>query len=271
MKAEFSINNNKYVTELDKPLDISIKLQFNGAQPNVYNVKNASSKPCEIGNFIGDTRLGGSCNFEEYTLIPHCNGTHTECAGHITNDRISVSKTLYDTFIPAVLISVSPVTQSAANETYDPELNPDDKLINSDSINSALSSINNDFLKALVIRTLPNDFSKKSRSYIDEPPPFFSIEAMQLIADKGIEHLLVDIPSVDRAFDEGKMNNHHIFWNIERGSHETGNNYRSYKTITEMVYIPDDINDGEYILNLQIAPFETDASPSRPVLFKINN
>jgi hypothetical protein len=38
-----------------------------------------------------------------------------------------------------------------------------------------------------------------------------------------------------------------------------------------MIYVPDEISDGEYLLNLQIAPFVSDASPSRPVLFKIKN
>jgi hypothetical protein len=31
------------------------------------------------------------------------------------------------------------------------------------------------------------------------------------------------------------------------------------------------VKDGSYILNLQIAPFENDASPSKPVLYKITD
>ena len=30
------------------------------------------------------------------------------------------------------------------------------------------------------------------------------------------------------------------------------------------------IKDGKYLLNLQFAPFVADASPSRPILYKIN-
>ncbi len=40
-------------------------------------------------------------------------------------------------------------------------------------------------------------------------------------------------------------------------------------TITEMIYVSDEVEDGDYILNLQIASFENDASPSKPVLYKI--
>ena len=43
------------------------------------------------------------------------------------------------------------------------------------------------------------------------------------------------------------------------------------KTITEMVFIPDEVEDGDYLLNLQIAPFFADAAPSRPILYKIND
>src|SRR3990172_1868433 len=271
MKADFYVNKTKYNVNLDKSLDLSIPLIFNGIQPNLYNVNIAVSKAYEIGHFIGDTRLGGSCNFEEYTLVPHCNGTHTECVGHISYERIPVHKTLIETFMPAVLISLAPVSSFETKETYDPELNPEDFILTCESLSAELTKVNNDFLKALIIRTLPNIDSKQSMKYIDNPHPFLSLEAMQFIADSGVEHLLVDIPSIDREFDEGKMNNHHIFWNVERGSHETDKNNLSNKTITEMVYIPDEIKDGEYMLNLQIAPFNADASPSRPVLFKLEN
>ena len=34
-------------------------------------------------------------------------------------------------------------------------------------------------------------------------------------------------------------------------------------------YVENKILDGNYILNLQIASFENDASPSKPILYKI--
>jgi hypothetical protein len=42
-------------------------------------------------------------------------------------------------------------------------------------------------------------------------------------------------------------------------------------TITEFIYVPDAIEDGTYFLELQLAPFENDASPSRPVLYKVTD
>ena len=96
MIVNFETENQTYKINAENPLDISIPLNFNGAQPNAYGVEKASSKPCEAGNSIGDTRQNGSCNFEQYKFIPHCNGTHTECVGHITNERISIRDCLQD-------------------------------------------------------------------------------------------------------------------------------------------------------------------------------
>jgi len=81
--------------------------------------------------------------------------------------------------------------------------------------------------------------------------------------------LLVDLPSIDRLFDEGRLSNHRIFWNVEAGKFETNRATRLNSTVSELVYIPNEVEDGEYLLNLQIAPFESDASPCRPLLFPI--
>jgi len=43
------------------------------------------------------------------------------------------------------------------------------------------------------------------------------------------------------------------------------------RTITELIYVPNSVTDGEYLLELQVAAFENDASPSRPVLYNIYN
>jgi kynurenine formamidase len=261
-----------YITEnwaddqsVNKPIDVSIPLKFNSEQPNAYGVEKASSKACESEKLVGDTRRGGSCNFEEYRLIPHCNGTHTECIGHITNERISVRDCLQDIFIPAVLISVTPET-AGDNELV---ISKDLIEVGMKHIPDPKSQIPNPISRsALIIRTLPNDNSKLTRIYLDDIPPYFTTEAMGYIVELGIKHLLVDMPSIDRIYDEGKLANHRIFWNVEPGSFEPNENSRVNNTITELIYVPNNVEDGNYLLNLQIAPFDSDASPSRPVIFK---
>ncbi len=129
MILTIQINNRAYQIESENPLDISIPLDFKGAQPNAFGVEKATAKACESENLIGDTRRGGSCNFEQIKFIPHCNGTHTECVGHVTNERISIHDCLREAFVPATLISVEPENALETNETYAVVLNEQDKFI----------------------------------------------------------------------------------------------------------------------------------------------
>ena len=281
MKLNF--NNQTYKIDAKNPLSIAIPMQFNGTQPNAYGVEQASSKPCEADELVGDTRRGGSVNFEQYKFIPHCNGTHTECVGHITHERISVNNCLQDAFILANLISITPEKASKTDETYAFELNDDDLLITRRAIEKALNNLKSQIsnLKSadvkttenlpqgLIIRTLPNEETKLSQTYLEKVPPFFSIEAMKFIRELDINHLLCDLPSIDRIFDEGKLVNHRFFWNVELGKFDINDKTLIHNTITELIYVPTEIADGNYLLNLQIAPFASDASPSRPVLFEI--
>jgi arylformamidase len=269
MKFSVEINNRVYRINLEKPLDISIRLDFDGAQPNAYGVERASAEACEAGDLIGDTRRGGSCNFEQIKFIPHCNGTHTESVGHITRQRIAIHDCLQDAFVPATLVSVEPENLAKADETYAIEVEENEKLITRKSLEQALRKFDENFLSALIVRTLPNEASKKSREYADEIPPFFSTEALEFIVRKGVKHLLVDLPSIDRIFDEGKLSNHRIFWNVEPDSFETNGASRINSTVTELIYVANEIKDGNYLLNLQIPAFAADAAPSRPLLFDV--
>lgn len=276
MTLSIQINNRAFQLDDANPLNIAIPLNFNDAQPNAYDVEKARSEACEAGELVGDTRRGGSCNFEQVKFIPHCNGTHTECVGHITHTRISVHDCLKDVFIAAALISIAPENANETSETYAIELNENDKLITKKKLEEALLSLekeNPQFAirnsQSLIVRTLPNDESKLTRTYLEEIPPFFSTEAIQFIRGLNVKHLLVDLPSIDRIFDEGRLSNHRIFWNVGQGSFEINEQSLIRNTITELIYVSDEIKDGAYLLNLQIAPFVADASASRPVLFKI--
>ena len=98
--------------------------------------------------------------------------------------------------------------------------------------------------------------------YSGTNPTYLDPEAMKYIVSKGVKHFVIDLPSVDREEDGGALASHNIFWN-------TDGKIAKQKTITEMVYVPDQIKDGLYLLNIQIASFMMDASPSKLVLYKI--
>src|SRR5258705_4111772 len=232
-----SVDINGRTYRIDpSPIDISIPLRFDGPQPNAYGVPPASSMPCSAGELVGDTRQGGSCNFEEYTLIPHCNGTHTECVGHITRERISVRDCLEDVFVPALLITVAASYASDTDETYSMPIDAADRLITRKALEAAVAAADKPVPYrhvALIIRTLPNDDRKLTRQYVEEIQPHFTTAAMEFIAECGFKHLLVDLPSIDRLYDEGKLSNHRIFWRVYKGSFETDTNTRLNSTITE--------------------------------------
>ena len=116
--------------------------------------------------------------------------------------------------------------------------------------------------EAIVIRTLPNTKDKLSRQYSNSNPPYLLEEAAIYLRQKGIKHLLIDLPSVDKEKDDGQLLAHHAFWNVN-------DKIRLDATITEFIYVPNKVKDGPYLLNIQIAPFENDASPSKPILYKI--
>jgi len=265
IKIKFEVGEAEFDDQ--DPIDLSIPLIFTGRQPNAYGVERAASTPCRAGDLVGDTRLGGSCNFEQYTFIPHCNGTHTECVGHITNDRISVRDCLQDVFIRASLITISPQHASQVTEEFSVECDELDTVITRENLEQVLGQGSP---TALIIRASPNDDSKLTRSYVDKIPPYFTNPAIAYVVELGIKHLLVDTPSIDRIFDGGKLANHRRFWNVEPGSFEINAGTRRNSTITELIYVPNEVEDGEYVLNLQIAPFAADASPSRPVIFKVS-
>ncbi|MDQ7051231.1 MAG: hypothetical protein Q9M92_17585 [Enterobacterales bacterium] len=44
----------------------------------------------------------------------------------------------------------------------------------------------------------------------------------------------------------------------------------SHKTISEMVYVDNAIDDGLYLCDLQVPAIETDAVPSRPILYPLS-
>src|SRR5690606_4619672 len=107
---------------------------------------------------------------------------------------------------------------------------------------------------------LPNNIEKMQSLYSGTNPTYFDSEAIQLINDWGVTHLLTDLPSVDREEDGGKLASHKTFWGVP-------DEIKKEKTITEMIFVPNEIKDGLYFINIQIISLETDASPSKIVVY----
>ncbi|HEX4674982.1 MAG TPA: cyclase family protein, partial [Steroidobacteraceae bacterium] len=243
------------------------------------------------------------------TLIPHCNGTHTECVGHLTREPLDAHRVAPLGFIPAMLVSIEPVDASGSGEGTDPTPHRGDQLITRGALENSWRAAEGrapetealvpnpvvpkatrtgstataavgaaasrttpaQFVpRALIIRTLPNPPGKQHQNYSDSTPPYLSRQAAELLIELGIEHLVVDLPSIDRAHDEGRLTAHRIFFGLPPASTALAQATRPRATVTELAYIPDAAPDGPYVLELQVPALGGDAVPSRPLLYRLS-
>jgi kynurenine formamidase len=246
MTAEIVHQNCKYTVDFQKYYDLSIPMGHPAAGVAAWYVDPVSIKPVQTENWIGSVKAGGAVNFTDVRFNPHGNGTHTECVGHISREWQSINQELKEFFMLAEVITVLP------------ELLGDDSVISLEQIQHKRKFPE---AKALVIRTLPNGPEKTRHNYSNTNPPYLEAAATRWMAENGVDHLLIDLPSVDREVDGGALAAHRAFWNFPEAP-------RLHATITELIYVPEKVKDTLYFLNLQIAPFENDATPSKPVLFK---
>ncbi|MDW8221032.1 MAG: cyclase family protein [Bacteroidota bacterium] len=240
---------------MTKPIDISLPLRHGEANPNAFGVPYPTLTPLRTDRFVGNVAEGGPCNCEHLSFYPHGNGTHTECIGHITKERITIHQTVKVFHALAALVSLAPETMQNG-----------DMVITERQIRVAVQHLHAD-ISALIVRTLPNDANKPFRQYSGTNPPYLVPEAAEALANSGIRHFLTDLPSIDREDDGGMLAAHRAFWQYDPQSLYPP---RYDATITEMIFVPDMIPDGIYFLNLHIASIESDAAPSKPVLYSLS-
>lgn len=237
----------KIKIDLSQPLDISIPIKNGEDNVNAWYLGPPKIAPEEFDGDVISVAKGAVVNFNTITFNPHSHGTHTETVGHITEKVYSINKHLKHFFFFAEVVTVAP------------EKVGEDYIISKKQLQFVLGNKKRD---AIVIRTLPNTKEKKKQHYSNTNPTYLMEDAAEYLKMKGIKHLLIDLPSVDKEKDDGKLLAHNAFWN-------TSGQLRLDATITEFIYVSNKIEDGAYMLNLQIAPFENDATPSKPILYKV--
>ncbi len=249
MHIELHWGAQRYRANLAEPLDISIPLQVGMGTVNCFYAPPMEVTPVVAGSFIGATAQGGPVNFFNVKINPHGNGTHTECVGHIAKTPYTIHQSLQKFHFFAKLVSLYPQKTVTGDRVLLPE-----------QIKEAFEG--SKLPEAVIIRTLPNDDWKLRTNYSGANPPYLHAEAMQWLVAQGVQHLLIDLPSVDREEDGGQLAAHRAFWQYPEQPRENC-------TITELVYIRNFIKDDLYLLNIQIASFEIDVSPSKPVLYQL--
>ncbi len=247
MIATIQHGNRNYQVQMNKGIDLSIPMKADGDSVKAWYVDPISIEPVIGDGFIGEVKQGGSVNFKNVLFNPHGHGTHTECLGHITEEFYSVNELITDFWHLALVCTVQPEINDKGEAIIKMKHVQEQILANPDC-------------KAIIFRTLPNPLSKKTKNYANTNPPFISEECAQFICDQGIDHLLIDLPSVDPEVDGGKLLAHRAFWNFS-------GERRMHASITELIYVPEEVQDGVYFLHLSFAAFHNDASPSKPIIY----
>ena len=256
MKATIHHHSGDYIIDFDQPLDISIHTNESSACAKAWYVDPITIEPVMTDQFTGSVKAGGTVNFRNIFFNPHGNTTHTECVGHIATEVYNLQEHLTKYLFKAQLITLAPIK-------YQGEVSEWRKTGDAILILEQFKGLIDEDTDAIIIRTTPNSDAKQTLQWSSTNWPYMDHAAASYLAEIGIKHLLIDLPSVDREFDGGKMLSHRAFWNYP-------NDIRFDATITEMIYVKNEISDGTFFLSLQPASFINDASPCKPVLYAAN-
>lgn len=244
MKVQLQHNGKPYQIDLNRSLDISIAIR-KSSNVNCYFLEDPTFAYFESPQFSGNLSAGGSVNCEKIALYPHASGTHTECALHVANVDFDMRHIQIPALQLCKLITVQPV------------ISGDDKIINKEALGI---NDNTDQFEAIVVRTLPNESDKLHKNYSDTNPVYFDPEVLSLLKNLGFKHILTDLPSIDKESDEGRLSAHKNWFLIDGIAPKD-------RSITELIYIENNIQDGVYGLSMQVPSLQTDAVPSRILLY----
>lgn len=261
MRIITEFNGQSWAADLDQPTEIALA----AGSVRCFYASPYTAQPYRSDDFVGSVEAGAPVNFYDISLSPHGNGTHTECLGHITAAHQSVNEQLRRFHFVARLVSVPLVERENGDRVVDLPL-----------LEKACPL---PLPPALILRTLPNSLAKRSADYSGTNPPYLTTEVAEWLVEHGVEHLLLDLPSVDRESDGGALAAHHIFWGLDSGltsevasptpTDAKRSTNRGHCTITELIFVPDALPDGLYLLNLMVPDIPLDAVPSRPVLYPL--
>jgi kynurenine formamidase len=269
MLAKLQIAGRDHSFALDRGVSLAIGIDFANGGPRHFGAPAPTSTPFRIDGFSGEVASGASCNCRTITFTPQCHGTHTETVAHLLREPLDAWRTVPKGLLPAAVISLTPEPARETRELTDPPPWGTDTLITERRLRAAFTQARPFEPRALVIRTLPNDAAKRSMDYSELVPPYLSREAVEWLVNRKIDHLVLDVPSVDRTHDDGKLTGHRLFFGLPPGSTSRADAARAHCTVTELAFIPDEVPDGCYALALAVPAIGGDAVPSQPILYPL--
>lgn len=268
MDVRLSIRQSQWAFSIDASSDWSVPATLEEERTDAFGLDPTRLQPVPIG---GGRRLvvaeGASVNCSNLHINPHGAGTHTECIGHISEEAREVRTLRIPALLPATVLSVVPVRLATTTERYDGTCHPDDRVVPVEPLARAFAELAQPgFDSAIVVRTREDDDA--ALSWSGRNPPYLTREAMAFLAALPTQHLLVDLPSIDREDDGGGVPNHLCWWGLPAGERSEAAARYPDRSLTELVHVPQHCGDGAWILGLQLPAVGGDAVPSRVLAWR---
>lgn len=272
--ARLTLGGQALRADLNHGTSLAPEQRFDASQPRAFGAAPAHSEPLAVPGFTGSVASGASCNCSTLRLTPHCNGTHTECVGHLTVEALDAARMVPAGPLLALLVSAAPQSALQVMSEAGPAAQPGDVLITATALQAAWQRAITGAPagwqpQALVLRTLPNEPAKMQRDHDADGAAYLSSAAARWLAAQHIEHLIVDLPSLDRMQDDGALAAHRAFFGLPAGSTRLADAQRAQCTVSELAYVPDALADGFWLLWIQVPQLAGDAVPSRPLLYPV--
>lgn len=260
--AHWRIGDRWFVARYDRIIDCSRPLAFDDTDASLFGAGFPGRNPLVVDDWIGRVGHGAPVNVDRLDLVPHCHGTHTETAGHLTREPLHHADLPSDGPVPSTLATVGTVRGDEAAVEAGPACRPSDRVITADRVRDVLDRADPAFLEGLVLRT-------REFRVADAHPTYLTAPAAGILSALGIMHLVLELPSIDRPEDGARLAAHRAWWQF--GDDRPGRPApgRRLATLTELAVLPPHAADGCYLLDLHTPSMRTDAVPSRPLLIPV--
>lgn len=231
------------------PVDLSVPVDPHSGLPKAWYKGPAEVQPVRSDGWVGSVAEGGAVNFRDVLFNPHAHGTHTETHEHIHDTFEPIDRQVRSGDIPFLLPAF--LLHAPA------EPHGDDAVVPLSALHRVVPEFHAVKPLAVVIGT---EQPQAPKNWSDTNPPYLEEGFAELLCELGVQHLLIDLPSVDREMDGGALKAHNAFFGPSGSP-------RSNATISELLHVPKSLQQGPGLLALQVSPFVNDAAPSRPVWF----
>ena len=195
-------------TASGSPVDLSVPVNPHSGLPRAWYKGPATAEPVRTDSWTGSVAEGGSVNFRDVTFNPHAHGTHTETREHIRDafhpiDALARSGAL-PFLMPALLVEAMPESRSTA---HGDDCRPSERL------GDRCADVQRWAPSAVLLRCTTGDVH---RDWSTRTARIWRPVLPSGSSTLSIEHLLIDLPSVDREIDGGVLRAHTPFLGTTR-------------------------------------------------------